>query len=238
MLKKFNILIESTINQVNYDNCPICGEKYCEQCRCPSFMHKTIEHLKKGHGRRCKNGHRWSGDLVYNPLTESKIYTQDEMKKIFIPLLKKQGETFQKIGKVLVRPAKTGEKITTITSSGIETINTAKEGDVIIQNDTDEKEEYILSKEKLESRYQKTNNTKDGMDIYLAKGKCIALTYEGAEHGMDNKIKFIAPWNEEMVLEDGDKIVTTEKMDEIYRIDRKSFEQTYSKTVHDSNLAR
>ena len=138
----------------------------------------------------------------------------------------------------MVRPAKIGEKITTITASGVETVNTAKDGDFIIQNDTKEKEEYILSKEKLENRYEKTNNTKDGMDIYLSKGKCIALTFEGAEYGMNNKIKFIAPWKEEMVLEDGDKVVTTEKMDEIYRIDGKSFDQTYSKMTNDSNLAR
>lgn len=56
------------------DNCPICGEKYCEQCRCPSFVPVTLESLKMGHGRKCKNGHRWSGDLVYDPtkITEAK----------------------------------------------------------------------------------------------------------------------------------------------------------------------
>ena len=64
------------------DNCPICGEKYCAQCRCPSFIPVTIESLKNGHGLRCKNDHRWSGNLVYDPtnITEAKNVEDQNVK--------------------------------------------------------------------------------------------------------------------------------------------------------------
>ena len=51
------------------ENCPVCGEMYCSGCRC-SGPH-TVEDLMKGHGRGCANGHRWSGDVVYDPKTAS-----------------------------------------------------------------------------------------------------------------------------------------------------------------------
>jgi hypothetical protein len=42
------------------DCCPICNEKANARCRC--IGPHTMEDLKKGHGLRCSNGHRWSYD--------------------------------------------------------------------------------------------------------------------------------------------------------------------------------
>lgn len=55
------------------ENCPVCGEQYVSQCRCPNKpgLH-TMESLKNGHGRECPNGHRWFGDLVYNPVANER----------------------------------------------------------------------------------------------------------------------------------------------------------------------
>jgi hypothetical protein len=44
--------------------CPVCGEFYETQCRC--IGPHSLEDLKKGHGFGCKNGHRWSRDIVWN----------------------------------------------------------------------------------------------------------------------------------------------------------------------------
>lgn len=44
--------------------CPICKERKIGSCRC-SGPH-TMEQLKKGHGNKCKNNHRWSGELSYD----------------------------------------------------------------------------------------------------------------------------------------------------------------------------
>ena len=62
---------EHDIRKDKFRYCPVCGEFYERQCKCASFvLPHTMEDLKRGHGFSCKNGHRWSGDLVYNPRDE------------------------------------------------------------------------------------------------------------------------------------------------------------------------
>jgi len=59
---------EHDIKKDKFRYCPICSEFYVGQCKC-SGPH-SLEDLKNGHGFTCKNGHRWSGDVVYNPRDE------------------------------------------------------------------------------------------------------------------------------------------------------------------------
>lgn len=61
--------IMKDIKKDEFRYCPICGEFQSSQCRC-SGPH-NLEALKKGHGFKCKNGHRWSGNIVYNPSEEN-----------------------------------------------------------------------------------------------------------------------------------------------------------------------
>ena len=42
--------------------CRYCDGEIISRCRC-SRPH-TIEHIKKGHGVLCENGHRFSGDIM------------------------------------------------------------------------------------------------------------------------------------------------------------------------------
>jgi hypothetical protein len=44
--------------------CPVCGGKMVGTCRCSSRVPHTLDSLKRGHGKRCENGHRWSGNLA------------------------------------------------------------------------------------------------------------------------------------------------------------------------------
>ena len=44
------------------ENCPVCGEPYVVQSKDISTHNHNYEDLKKGHGRKCKNGHRWTDD--------------------------------------------------------------------------------------------------------------------------------------------------------------------------------
>lgn len=48
--------------------CPGCDEPAVGRCRCRGPH--SLEDLKKGHGLECPNGHRWSGDLFYNPAAD------------------------------------------------------------------------------------------------------------------------------------------------------------------------
>jgi len=51
-------------NPYRDSGCPICHQHAVSSCRC---SHHTLEDLKNGHGLKCPNGHRFSGDLVYDP---------------------------------------------------------------------------------------------------------------------------------------------------------------------------
>lgn len=42
--------------------CPECEEEYTSQCKCMTTHKKTLEDLKRGHGKTCPNGHTWSYD--------------------------------------------------------------------------------------------------------------------------------------------------------------------------------
>lgn len=59
---------ERNVKQDKFRYCPVCGEFQTRQCRC-SGSH-SLEDLKKGHGFGCKNGHRWSDNVVYDPSGE------------------------------------------------------------------------------------------------------------------------------------------------------------------------
>ena len=71
--------------------CPICGGNAKSRCKC-NYTH-TIEHLKKGHGYKCANGHRFSWEgLSYDPGSEvKKAYdTDSEDWRDRVELLKKR----------------------------------------------------------------------------------------------------------------------------------------------------
>ncbi len=56
--QEYDVLKESA----NQDVCPECGEGFTSQCKCMTTHRKTLEDLKRGHGKRCPNGHTWSYD--------------------------------------------------------------------------------------------------------------------------------------------------------------------------------
>lgn len=155
------------------------------------------------------------------------MLTQQEMSNKYHEILKKEGKLYEKFNPVIARPAIVGEKIVTITSDGKETENIANEGDYVIQNSTQSKEQYIISSEKFKNRYKEYPedceipfNPPNGFSFYLPTGTTIAIKYDGED------TEFIAPWNEPMVLKNGDYICSIDSV-EIYRIGNKEFNETY-----------
>ncbi len=160
------------------------------------------------------------------------ILTQKEAAARFLPLIDADGSLFAKFQKIWARPAVAGERIVTMTSSGKETENTAKEGDYVVQSQTNAKELYVISEATLIKRY--TQNFMDGQawdawDEYLPKGTVRAIEYHPTTMGCIER--FVAAWGEEMVVNKGDMLCTTDEIttpeSEVYRIDRVEFEQTY-----------
>jgi hypothetical protein len=144
-------------------------------------------------------------------------------------------KSYKKSGSFIWRfPNDCCETILTIVSGKLETIKVARaDRDVILRNIEigSSAEIYTIDKEKFYQRYE--TNAKsfriDGMDWdgCDAKGKAEAFCYHG------ETIRFMAPWDEEMLCEDGDYIARPipGKPEDIYRIEKETFNQTYKELV-------
>lgn len=64
-VKEQKLLNREDDNPYGDTGCPACGEHAVGSCRCRGPH--TMEDLQAGHGLKCKNGHHWSGDLVFKP---------------------------------------------------------------------------------------------------------------------------------------------------------------------------
>jgi len=160
------------------------------------------------------------------------MYTQKEMKQMVFPLLKSKGKPYRKFKKVLARKAKKIERIATITDDGLETTNRAKTGDYIVKNQTDACEEYVMSQKKFKDRYKYKKRSKAGYCEYEPKGRITALEVNKSflkKFKLDSEFYFEAAWGSKMVVKEKDFLVCPFSGDEIYRIARKEFFETYEK---------
>lgn len=122
------------------------------------------------------------------------------------------------------RKAAEGEIVVTVIKDIIETQNTAGPNDIVIQGRAGEM--YIMTFEKFQARYVVDKPLTDVFQLYVPSGTCIAFEYLG------EPFKFIAPWNEEMLVCYGDYLATTDdSIPKVYRIERSVFEDTYKKII-------
>ncbi len=161
------------------------------------------------------------------------MYTQNEIKQMVLPLLKSKGKSYRKFKKVLARKAKKLERIATITKDGIETTNKAKTGDYIVKNETEAGEEYVMSPSNFKNRYKYKKRSKSGYCEYEPKGRILAVEVNKSflkKFKLDNEFYFEAPWGSKMVAKEKDFLVCpVDGGDEIYRIARKEFFETYER---------
>ena len=162
--------------------------------------------------------------------------SQEILIGIFEPLFQKYAIRARKTATVLVRPANADERVATITSDGLETMNTAAEGDFIVKNRTQASEEYVLTKTLIEQRYQPTGQQENGWDEMrpTSETQVLELTAERLqEAGLSAPFYFMARWNEPMIAKENDYLAATADFSEMYRIAKDAFEETYQKiTTH------
>ncbi len=160
------------------------------------------------------------------------IFKQEQIVSAISPSLLKS-PIYEKFKEVYAREAAQGEKIVTYTDTVKETENTANSGDYVVKNTTTSGEEYIVEGEVFNKRYESMNTLEDGWKVYKAKGKCRAIPADQSVLCLlktDGDFKFMAPWGEEMICKVGDMLVCptiTGKINEVYRIGKKEFEETY-----------
>lgn len=172
-------------------------------------------------------------DMTFHPYTIG----QKKLVELYLPIIRSCGGVFQKVAGVYARIAKGGEKITTITSDGKETSNTASAGDFIVTNETESREEYVLKPEQFFKRYV------HGQDDYYVPGegariKALQVTEENIKRYRLDDLKSLvttpedslyieAPWKESERLRLNDYLACNLEETEVYRIARKEFEETY-----------
>ncbi len=156
--------------------------------------------------------------------------TQNEMKSLFIPIIKEKGKEYKKNKKIYAKLAEGGEVIKTMTSDGLETENVARKGDFIVENQTESREQYVLTEDLFQDRYVFLKQIEEGYSEYQAIGKVIALSLSTdliEELKLEDTFYFIASWGQKMVAKKEDFLVCPPDYSEIYRIARKEFFETY-----------
>lgn len=141
---------------------------------------------------------------------------------------------YKKKGRFIYRAAIENETILTMVSGELETIATAGKDDIIIKNIElgSSAETYILTKANFIARYDITEKTyfidNSIWTETFAKGECIAFEYK--PQNPEHSLEFKAPWGEMMLCKNGDFLAqpVPGKYTDIYRIERKTFLQTYS----------
>lgn len=148
-----------------------------------------------------------------------------------LPVMRNEGGHYRKYQRVHARPAAEGEQIVSVTESGEETSNTAAAGDKVVRNLTEAKEEYLVSQTTFAKRYTEVEPVDDLWKLYDPVGEILAIEITqdviqllrvGAE------FLIMAPWGTEQVAMAGDFLVSPlPKLDEVYRIGKSEFAQTY-----------
>ncbi|HAS00757.1 MAG TPA: hypothetical protein DCR67_03020 [Brevibacillus sp.] len=162
--------------------------------------------------------------------TENDPISQQDMISLLQPKLEK-APTYEKFTRVFAKEAVGGEKIATITKDGVETENTAAAKDMIVKNQTEAKEMYILKPDKFTKRYKQIGEAKDGFKEYQAIGeiKAIEVTSDLLKEANipTKEFYFLAGWEEKMIVKEGDYLVSPLDYSEVYRIAKQEFFETY-----------
>jgi hypothetical protein len=161
------------------------------------------------------------------------LLSQHEILEKIKPLLPEYGKRYQKKSIVQARPAIAGERIETHTQSGLETINQAKSGDMLVRNSTKAGEEYLVPAQRFEARYTALGEADaSGWASYQPKGKITAIELtDGVLQtlALSNAFQFMAAWQEPMQAQKGDFLALLEGgAEEVYRIAREEFFETYA----------
>jgi len=161
--------------------------------------------------------------------------SQEMLMSLVIPMLEHDDNIYIKQGSVNARLAKTGEEVVSITSAGEETVIYAESGDVVVQNNTQAQELYVVKHEVFEKRYECLTSLTSQFLPYKASGQSLAVQID---HELTSRLGvgasfFINPsWKSEQFAAEGDYFVCPlPEKKEIYRVGKPEFESTYLKYV-------
>ena len=157
---------------------------------------------------------------------------QSVLKDELLPRIRSQGKRYRKFREVLAKRASPGDRVVSITSDGRETENVAKPGDWHVRNTTGAGEEYLIGKDKFAERYRHIEDVEDGWARYQPVGEVFAVEVDDGVLellGRSGTFYIEAPWGESQKVSKADELATPPAFDEVYRIARKEFGDTYKR---------
>lgn len=159
--------------------------------------------------------------------------TQELLMSRIFPSLDNNENVYRKKGSVDARLAMDGEEIVSITSTGEETCLYAVKGDVVVRNNTNKKELYVVEQEIFPKRYECLTPLSDQYQPYKAVGRSLALQIDHETStllGVGTSFFINPAWKSEQYAEEGDYFVSPlPSKNEIYRVGKPEFEATYEK---------
>lgn len=157
--------------------------------------------------------------------------SQEQLLQIVLPLIKSGNRHYEKQKQIWARPAITGETIVTVTADGKETTNSAKAGSMVVRNLTEAREEYIVSGDKFATLYEQIGPADGEWLRYRPLGEILALEISTTlidDLGVNPDFQIMAPWESPQRATLGDMFATPlPNCNEVYRISRKEFAETY-----------
>jgi hypothetical protein len=158
------------------------------------------------------------------------MITQQKMLDYFLPVFKSKGKNFRKKSLIKAKKATPGLLVITKTSDGVETRNIAEEGDWLVENQTSSEEKYLVKPDIFESKYEMVDSLGDGWACYKPKGIMRGYEFEASDlrhFDINDRLEFQAPWKDTMFVRIGDYLIIPPGEQEIYRVARKEFMETY-----------
>ena len=217
-----------------------------------SEMRGKIDQLLRGHNalnyRRDKHEREAFIDEVikYSRLStaDRKFKSQQEVLNVYGPKILKLGRRVRKNVSAHIRKGIIGETITTTIDGKTETENTVKDNDSFVVCGV-KNEHYILTRNEFDENYD-VGSKRDapkalknkGYHTYNSKRSCLAYEVTNNDMGwfrgrtLDNAADsisayFMAPWKEITLIEEGDFLLMGDNNNEIYRIEREVFMNSY-----------
>lgn len=168
---------------------------------------------------------------ILEDLQASLPVKQETLVEKVLPRINEASRKYEKFQRVHARPAKPGEVIVSMTGDGEETTNTAGTDDLVVKNLTAAKEMYLVGQDKFESRYTLVGAVDDRWSEYVPQGEVLGIEVSRDLTDMldvGEEFLIVAPWGTEQLVREGDMLVSPlPALDEVYRIARKEFEETY-----------
>jgi hypothetical protein len=156
----------------------------------------------------------------------------------YAQIIHQKGELYQKEKKVTARVSRGGEEVISITADGIESKEVSAVGDYIVINSTRNRETYIIKPVEFARRYTHLAGDEYSptqvSEVSAIQATAVNIFHYGF-HELENltinpelPIYIEAPWNESQTLRINDYLVCPPSKNEVYRVAREEFEQTYS----------